>query len=368
MNIYWLIVFLVIFFGLSTYQGYGKRKNYIFLMTAIHLFFCGFRYQFLSGDLIKYNTAFRHMGEYSYFSDAVLNEWQNTGFLWLMKFFSDKTGNYQLFLFFLAVVTIVLPSIVIYKYSTKPWLSYLVWNCFTFYVLYGFIAIKQGLAMAILMLSVICIFESKPVLFLIFTLIAGFFHFPALVFLPAYFVANRKVNFRMIILYFVFAAIVFAFRDEIVSFMGSLYYDDTEFVMRKNGVGGRTIVIVLILAAGYILKGLREKRFSQLFNLIVISAILQMFSVFSNVFTRLADYYLQFLILYIPDIFYKDPKTEIRSDVAGPILCFDSRSKPYIIILLVAVLIWWYYTTCLGTAIDYSIDNFLNYRFMWQVG
>lgn len=366
MNIYWGVLTAVIILGIMMPQeGYAK-KYYVILMTVIHTFICAFRYEYLAGDLIKYHTEFSNMQSVGYFSKEAIHNWRNTGFYWLMKFVGGLSNeNYKLFLIVIAIFTCVVTAVLIYKYSPKPWLSFTVWNCMTFYVLYDFLAIKQGLAMAILMLAMMCVFEKKLVGFLIYTLMAGFIHMPALIFLPAYFIANRKLNNSMIAIYIISAVAIFITRRRIVDWLSDVYYDDS-FTLVSEGIGGRVVVIVLILLAGLFMKGFREKIFSQLFNIVVVAAILQMFSGFDNVFTRLADYYLQFTILFIPMIFYESKNTEIDRDASPALFSFDKKSVQLIVAVLVVILIWWYRTTFLGITISNEVDNFINYRFMWQ--
>lgn len=367
MNIYWKIVIVVIVLGIIMPQEGFYRKYYIILMTLMHSFVCAFRYKFLVGDLIRYNTEFQNLRKSGYFSKETIHEWTNTGFYWLMKFVAEVTnGNFQVFLIILAVFSSVVFSILIYRYSPRPWLSYLVWNCMAFYLTYDFCAIKQGLAMAILMLALICIFEEKPIAFLCLTLLAGFVHMPALSFLPAYFIANRKVGSRLIVSYIVVATVIFMYRTRIVDVISEFYYDES-FELMTEGLGNRVLVIVLILIVGVVLKGFREKRFAQLFNIIVIAAIFQMFSGFDNVFTRLADYYLQFTVLFIPMIFYNTRNAKIDKNASPAILTFTEKSMKIFVLVLVLALIWWYQTTCLGHTIANEVDNYLNFRFMWQV-
>lgn len=367
-TVYWLIVAAVIVFGFIMPQVVQQRKTYIVVMAALHTFVCGFRYKYLVGDLIKYYNQYLYVNNYGWFSENVFHEGRNAGFYWLMKLVCGLTnGDFQIFLIVLAVITQVIVAVLIYRYSPKPWLSYLVWNCMAFYVTYDFSAIKQGLAMSVLMLAMMCIFEKKPVGFLILTLLAGFIHMPALIFLPAYFIANRKINSYSIAAYIVLAAVIFVFRNQIVSLVSDVYYENETFTA-SGGIGGRFIVIVLILLCGIVLKGFREKRFELLFNIIVIAAILQMFSSFDNVFTRFADYYLQFSVLFIPMIFYScEESPQIQPDANGALLSVDEKSIKIIVMVLVVVLIWWYNKTCIGVEIAYAVDDYTNFRFMWDV-
>lgn len=371
-NTYWLVVAAVIILGAFMPQKGIRKKYYIILMAMLHIFVCGFRYMYLTGDLLKYAATYYELPEWDWFSEYAWSKGRNAGFQWLMKLVSEWTnGDFQIFLILLAVITQVIFAVLIYKYSPKPWLSYLVWNCMAFYITYDFTTIKQGLAMAVLMCAMMCILESKPVPFLIFTLLAGFIHMPALCFLPAYWLMHRKVNERTLFVYMVAAGAIFVFRSRIVDFLSELYYegnDEIDFVLTSNSPGGRFFVIVLILLAGLVLKGFQEKNFEGLFNIIIVAAIFQMFSGFDNVFTRLADYYLQFTVLYIPMIFYDaDQNVPLDRKYTKPILAFNDRSIKILVLLLTVILIWWYYRTCLGVTITNTVDDYTKFRFMWEV-
>lgn len=370
MSVYWIIVAIVIIFGQIMPQEGPQRKYYVILMNIVHTFVCAFRYQYLSGDLIKYHTEYRHIFAASgYFAEEVLHDWTNTGFYWLMKFVADVTNcNYTVFLIILAFFCCGVTAVMIYRFSPKPWFSYLIWDCMAFYLTYDFLAIKQGLAMAVLMISMMYIFDRRPLAFLISTLVAGFIHAPALCFLPAYFIATRRVDFKLIIVYAVAAAVIYACKAQIVAIVSEIYYEESSFTLVKEELGGRTVVIIFMLVAGWLLKGFREKRFTQLFNIVVVAAIFQSFSGFDNVFTRLADYYLQFTILYIPLITYDAKGGEVYPKGSRPVFLFNSRSRSFIAACLSLVMIWWYDTTCLGHTISYQVDNYLNYRFAWEVG
>lgn len=374
-KMYWIIVATVIILGQLMPQNGYKKKYYVILMACLHTFVCGFRYMYITGDLIKYSNGYNYYYEnpdISWFSKNVFNGGRNAGFEWVKKAVAIITnGDFQIFLLVLAIIAEVGLAILVYRYSPKPWLSYLVWNCMGFFVTYDFCAIKQGLAMSILVFAMICILEKKPSGFLFFTLLAGFVHTPALTFLPAYWLMNRKVNMRTIATYIVVAGVIFIFRNNIVHFLQDIYYagnDEVDFVLQSDGLGGRVVVILLIVAVGVILKGFQEKDFSGLFNIIIVAAIFQMFSVYDNVFTRLADYYLQFVVLYIPMIFYNaDYEVSIDRNASRAILLFNERSMKLIVSCVVLILIWWYWKTQLGLTITYETDNYLNFRFMWDV-
>lgn len=367
MSIYWIIVVAVIIFGMILPQDGRKKKQYIIVMAALHAFVCGFRYKYLTGDLLKYAWEYSSMSGYGWFSDEVFHEGRNAGFYWLMKLISMFTnGNFQLFLILLAIITEVIVAVLVFRYSPKPWLSYLVWNCMGFYV-FGFSSIKQALAMAILMCASMCIFEEKPGKFLIFTLLAGFIHMPALCFLPAYWLAKQRINVKTVCVYLIAAAAIFFARAPIVTAVSEVYYENPEFGLTDASLGGRFFLIVLILITGIAVRGFRERRFEALFNLIIISAIFQMFSGFDNVFSRLADYYFQFTVLFIPMIFYESENVPLNQKYFESVLPSEKLNMKMLAAIVAAALIWWYYRTCIGVTISYAVDDYTNYRFMWEV-
>lgn len=366
-EIYWYIVAACIICGMLMPQHGRKRKLYIISMTAIHAFISGCRYQFLTGDLVKYNTEFQDVHWFGYFNERVLHEWKNTGFYWLMKFLSDATnGNFQSLLIVTSIVIEVAVAILIYRYSTRPWLSYLVWNCFGFYI-FGFSAVKQALAMAFVMLAAIGIFEDNPKKFILFTIIASFVHLPAAAFLPAYWIAKNKVKLSMLVIYIVAAAVIFAFRNPIVTFLTNMYYEEDEFILASDAVlGGRFFMMALILFCGILLKGFKDRTFEKLFNLLVVAAIFQMFSGFDNVFTRFADYYFQFSILYIPLLFSgMDTDRRLSSTNVRAVFPFNERSLMMLAVAISIILVWYYHVTTLARPITGDFD-YLNFHFMWN--
>lgn len=363
-SIYYIIIGAVIILGISMPQDEKRRKPYVIIMAVIHALVSGLRYKFLTGDLMRYNTLFHDYRYFGWFSEEVFQEGRNFGFQWLMKAVCHITdGDFQLFLFLIAVIIEIIAAILIYRYSPIPWLSFTMWNCLGFYV-FGFSAVKQSLAMAILMLSYICIIEKKPKMFVVWTLLATAIHLPALAFLPAYLISKLKLNLRTITGYVVSTVVVFALRQPIVETLQDAYYTDKDFAA-DTFLGTRFIMMLLMLVVGALMKGFRGRHFSSLFMLIGVAAIFQMFCGYDNVFTRLADYYFQFVILYIPMLF-EDFEEEAYPKRIGPQIVFDKSMTKLLIAFLVAFGIWFYSISAMAPGII-EVDDYTNYRFFWEV-
>ena len=65
------------------------------------------------------------------------------------------------------------------------------------------------------------------------------------------------------------AAVIFVFREQIIDLIAEFYYEEEDFQLLSKELGGRFMVITLMLLCGIMLKGFREKHFSQLFNMII---------------------------------------------------------------------------------------------------
>ncbi len=361
---YYLLLVAIMAFGVLMPQGAKDRKQYIVIMAVLHSLLSGLRHPYLTGDMQTYCYKYWRTLNEGWFSEEIFQEGRNFGFNWLLKFFSILSdGEFQVFLVVVAIFIEAAVAYLIYKYSPLPWLSFLVWNCMGFYT-FGFSAIKQSIAMGLIMVAFVGIMEEKPKQFTLFTILAGFVHAPALIFLPSYFLSKQKFTLRTLIIYICSAAVIFINKNQIVKLMQDFYYEES-IIGDSADLGGRFFLIVLFIIAGFALKGFNGKYFSKVANLIVVAAILQMFSGFDNVFTRLTDYYLQFLIIFIPLSFadYKDERLVGVSE--GISLDIPPKLKLIIIILLVVFLIW-FYNRCYIDIDIIPVDDYTNYRFFWE--
>lgn len=359
MNIYWIVLIITAVLALIFKNN---KKWFIISASAVHTFVCGFRYMYMHGDLQKYAYEFDLIKDYPWGSNDLLKDGRNTLFYFLNKLVAEYANdNFQVLLFIIALTSSVAIGIIIYKYSPMPFISYLVWSCFGYYM-FSFYSIKQTLAMAFIMFASIGIFENNWKKFTLFSVIAGFIHFPAFVFLPAYPLSRiKKVSYIMAIYVMLFVGIL-VFRDTIVTTLADLYYDSEKYTdVTIGGVGGKCIMMIALLIVGYMLCGLSDDRFRKLFVLISLASLLQIFSMYDNVFTRLADYYFQFFILYAPCML-----AQVHKESKVPPMYFNRRSQQVLVMLFIVLALIFYQTTSLSSTATSETDNLLNFSFMWD--
>ena len=349
MEVYLILLGVVLVFG-RWLEG-RSRGWYILLMVLLHTALCGLRHPHLTGDLMKYHWEFLQIGQ----GNWEIPERNPVFYLLMQGIYHLSGGNFQVFLFASAALSQMAAGWIIWKFSPAPWLSYLTLHCLGFYI-FGFSALKQALGMAFVLLSFQGIAENRPRLFLGLVMIAGAIHLPMLVFLPAYALARFRIDRAVLIGYVLLGVLLFLLREQAAALLGQAYYGESAF-SRYGGLGGRYFLILLITAAGLLLRGTEDRGFGSLCHLMAVSALLQMLSGFDNVFTRLADVYLQFSVLYIPSM--------VCLPGSGP-LALNSRSRKLLTAAVVICLIWFYYRTNLNIHIGNVTDNYLNFCFFWQ--
>lgn len=365
-SIYMQVLAATLILGLLMPQSGRNRKYYILLMTALHVFVSGFRYFHLTGDLMKYHATYLDLWQLDWLSCALYNDGRNFGFFLYLKLLGVLTnGNFQMVLFSIAVIIHVILALAVYRYSPAPWMSYLIWNGLGFY-LFGFSAIKQSLAMAFVMLSFSGIANRNRKQFLVCMAVAGAVHMPALIFLPAYPLARIRLSPRILIFYLLSGILLFLSKDRFVNWLSSLYYVDGDLFVFTGKVGNRFWMILGFTLFSILFSGFRNPNLEKLFPVIAVSAMIQIFSGYSNLFTRMADYYFQLSVLYLPMLFYTD-RQPVQPHSMTPLLPFNARSKQLLAALLCGFVIWFYYTYNINVSIPYAVDNYLNYRFLWDV-
>ena len=221
--------------------------------------------------------------------------------------------------------------------------------------------------MAFVMLSFVGIAEKRPGFFAVMIAIAGSIHMPALIFLPAYGLTRMKVSAKAIVMYIILGIMIFVFKNQFIAFIRSFYYDDDTLFVYSGEIGSRVIMILGFTLFGLCFRGFRNPVMGCLFHIMATAAILQMLSGYDHIFTRMTDYYFQLSVLYLPLTFFH--REDTREDRLGlrPILPFNRRSMMLITAVVAVFLLWFYWTYAINVVISNEVDNYLNYRTMWDV-
>ncbi len=363
MNIHYLLLLVIMaitFFIYSLNESQNNKKICITIVTVIMTLFTGLR-SWWFGDLIKYYTGYVGCTGENW-KEVVFEKFTNIGLRLLYRIVSFLGGNFEVVLFLIALLVAVSLGIVIYKYSPSPYWSYLIYISLGFYI-FTYSGLKQTVAMSFLMFAAIGLFESNLKKFLFWVFIAGTFHAPAFIFLPAYAFAGLKIDRHYFILIGFIALTVFLFQDQILSMLADAYYDsEAEYVANKT-IGGRTLMMWFIIGIAWFLRPPREGDtiYCKVFNLMILAAIIQYFSIYGNVFTRLADYYYQFSILFFP-LMLESAEHRLKNDPNPKYTIRVHQEYIYTFFAIgITLFALWFYSPQVNNALIQG------YKFFWEV-
>ncbi|MBR4656593.1 MAG: EpsG family protein [Oscillospiraceae bacterium] len=317
MNIYSLLVALVLVTALLMRGYQAGNKKYIVVACILLFSVYGLRdcYSIGNDSSTSYLHQFQKISTSSWADVFSSNQPYNKGYDVLNKIVSDLTnGDYQVFISLIAAFVTISFGIVVYRYSPNPLTSILYFLGLMLYT-FHFSALKQSIAMACLMLAFIQIVNRKPFHFVLITLIASLFHFPAIVFLPAYWISMLKPGRYYLLLLFVLLFLTYQFRSQILTWMLSIYKDENNVNVNIDNIQFlRTkalVMIIIVVVAVLFRKPKAEDRiYSILLEFIGIAIVFQTFCGYNNIFERLADFYFQFSVLLLPMVFDKNADRE----------------------------------------------------------
>lgn len=341
---------------------------------------------FRHAELVGIDSATSYFTEFSGIQTVDLG-WPNPGLTLVMKIIRRFTGDYQWVIIISAAWVCFAYYNLMVKYSENGFISVMWFMGMLFYT-FLFDALKQAWAMAFLCFAFDSIFKNKPIRFIVFVGLAALFHFPALVFLPAYWIAKLKISRIFPILMIGVFAVVFIFRSQILDLMTSTYAKgESNYETEVQFIGAKVVFMFILLAYGFYLyfKYNYDTRndgrfFSTLIYFIGVATVIQTFCYYNNIFERLADYFFHFSVLFVPLILFRKEEYFIPSETVRADSNSITSSSTYVLskenkktnsiasvdlsmILAIIVVMFCVFRFCL-TMINHP--NLSPYYFFWQ--
>lgn len=334
MNYYALLVALVLVTALLMHGYREKNLKYVIVACILLYAIYGLRDTYTVGG----DTRSSYLGNFERTANRSVAEifeyckGTNVLFHLFTKFFVTYISkDYQLYISLISLFVTICFGRFIYQYSPNP-LQSILYHFGLLFFTFHFSALKQSIAMTFLLLAFDQIVKQKPVKFLLIVLIAGQFHFPALVFLPAYWIAKLRPGKSYLILLGTLLVVTYIFRNQIINFMIELYRDteanvdlsDVRFLRTK------ALIMVIIVTAAVIFRvpTNEDRIYNMLLLFMGLAIVFQTFCGYDNTFERLADYYFQFSVVFIPMVF--DKNANRKSLLSWRMLEVIDTAAPYI--------------------------------------
>ncbi|EGT3600236.1 EpsG family protein [Clostridium perfringens] len=358
MYLYYFFIIYIFLCALIIYSKKNKlklsEKNniYLFLNFSMFIFISAFRGRNIGNDTCKYLDLFNKI---RFKSIIELKDRYEIGYLYLNKMLSLISDNQQIILIVTSCIILICYAYFIKKYSANVWLS-----VFLFFILGYFTSsmntIRHQIALGLVLISYKYIKENKFFKFLILILVASTFHSTSIIFLISYPISKLKINFRNIMMFFLFAILGYALFDKIFSFilLGTKY----EYYLKTDYLNGdvrlATVVNILIISTVLLFgiissNNIKKSRDYNIMCLFLFTSLsISIISLKFNLLDRVADYFQVCIIVYLPNVISK----------------ISNQKKRIIAIYLVIVMFFLY-----GISIQYlkpEWNKVFPYSFFWN--
>ena len=319
-----MLIYILNAILIMVYSYFIKDRKKFVILVSIQLFLImALRSNMLGVDLPSYELGYNYIGHLSFeelLSGIGGHARETPGALFVSYF----EGGYSIFnwicahlgmdfhgfLVICAAINISSVGYFIYKYSKKPWLSFVIFSTFGFYTFF-FGIIRQGLALSMMLLSYCCLDKKKYILTAILLFLAFNIHHTALLSLPLLLILafRRKTISRK-----GFASL-FAISIPLLAFSRPIYESTLVHIMSlmdKNyalhdPVANKMVFLLfaisIIVLCFYNFSKINNKMDSLACFGLIFALYISIFGMYGGNITRALNYYSIFIILLIPNVF-----------------------------------------------------------------
>ncbi len=230
-------------------------------------------------------------------------EGRDPGYPILEKVFQIFCKDYQGWLIFIAVVFTVPMGIWLYKHSEDVFMSFLIYSCL-FYSFFSITGHRQTIATGVVVFM--CdrfIRQRKFITLLIITLLMSTVHKSCLIFIPFYFVYNKKITQRYIIVVIMAMIVCFILKDSMFKYLAETSgYEGYDVYIGAGTYTFTTFMILITLVAMWRLKSTIRMYPESIhaYNALMISLIFIPLTFVNPSAMRVVQYFSVYIMLLVP--------------------------------------------------------------------
>lgn len=315
--VYFINIFLIFAWAillLKNNPNPTKKKIYCAIIALQWILISGLRHWSIGSDTLSYYARFEIVKNTSW--NVILKEnWdyifngaevRDPGYTLVTKIFQVFSSDYQLYLIFIAVVFTSLMAWWVYKYSSMPEISFLIYSVL-FYSFYALTGHRQTLATALIVfVGYEFAKDRKWAKFAIVAFVAFMLHKSSVVFIIYYFIANMSLTVPYVAVMSVgmlgIAALGRSFYGPIAIALGF-----SEEAVEYDGGGAETYATALLLVciASFVVYPWVKKRredAKHLYNMMFLTTASTLLIYQHQGFMRIQQYYSLFIMIMIPEI------------------------------------------------------------------
>ena len=281
-------------------------KNYLMctIISFLPVFLLIALRDHVGADYEEYAFTFQRVAT----GDLYTINYRGKAFTYFEKVISFFIGdNYYLFFAICAFLSLWAVYYAILSVSEKPTFSYYIYFCFTL-LLQLMNQFRQGLAMAIVMVALSFLIRNKKKTFIVFILLAAAIHPSAIICIVIVFLNKIPINRKVIIMYFVAAALVIVFFPIITKILSYTKYGKTYLNWDEYNQSGLSstlynlVIRLFFLIAAILVKDrvLKDYPYSNyLYHMAFITLVIQCGTTKLYILGRVSTYfYLGYIFLF----------------------------------------------------------------------
>lgn len=295
----------------------NQRKFYILLCGVVLFAFAVSRGTDFTSDVTLYAEQYARLRNANisfYWQQFLSGDGKDVTYTILATAFSKAGISFRVFTALISVFYFTVLCRFVYLYSKEPYFSFIIYIMLGHYY-FSLTAIRQSIAIALVLLSFDYILRKKPIRFGFCVAIASLFHLSALLFLLAYPLSKLKMRPLYVLsipfLYLFARMTAQTFMSRWSEFAPEQYqvYEELETVLSLTG-----FLIMSCICVFCLLYGRKPLQSNAVLN---VSVVLCLFSLlpyayssfmFAEMF-RISNYFGIFTVLAIPNIVMKTPST-----------------------------------------------------------
>lgn len=309
-----LFVFL---YGASTKNGNHARTVLLGFLGVIMLFVYNLKNNALLPDINVYIDSFDTFKSFSFKDVVGYIGYEEKGYIMFNILSAKICPHPSFFLFLYSLVVVFAYILTIARYSVNIRFSAILYICTSFFSLF---ILRQYLAVACCLLSIPYAIERKPIPFLIWIVIAFFFHKSSIIFGVVYFLPLLKYNLRSVVILIALGTVVGVALEKLLSvvmtFAGSSHFE--AYIVENSASSWKSAAVdVACVSFALLCYRKHKKRLSkgQILFLYMslcgaILSVIDMLGSSFSAFYRLIPYFSFANIILLPDAsrYIKTPK------------------------------------------------------------
>ena len=317
-----------------------NRKNYIIFICIILILQSALRHVAVGADTYAYYLKFEEIKLTSwqeiwenFRSVYVLGEGKDAGYPLIQKVFQFFSGEYRIFLFFVAVIFFSSLGYFIYtqtKYISDVFVAIAIYEVL-FYSFFSITGLRQTLATAFTFWGLHFIRQRKLWQYTLLIICAAFIHKSVLLFYPFYFIARLNRPRQLLAASFVIFPVMFVFGRSVAGIMALLSAQDNYmgYALSDANPTGAVDFSIFLLGCGILgwiaLRNAKQRDSDMpiIYNAISIAIIFTPLTWIDSSLMRIVQYFSIFILVFLPYVInnlFRDYQTRIVAIVVLMVL------------------------------------------------